>query len=42
MEDRLKQERMTVEEFRVEGESDTLTDGHLRDLWLHYRFLFDE
>ena len=34
---------MTVEEFRAEGEADTLTDGNLRDMWLWYGFLlFDE
>ena len=39
----LEEDRMTVEEFRAEGEADTLTDAHLRDLWLHYRpLLFDE
>ncbi len=42
LEHELEDERMTVEEFRAEGEADTLTDGHLRDLWLHYRpILFD-
>ena len=39
----LDAERMTVEKFRAEGEADTLTDAHLRDLWLEYRpLLFDE
>ena len=34
---------MTVEEFRAEGEADTLTDANLRELWLMYRpLLFDE
>ena len=43
MEAHLAEYRMTVEEFRAEGEADTLTDGHLRDLWLWYRpLLFDE
>ena len=43
MEDHLAEERMTVEEFRAEGEADTLTDAHLRDLWLWYRpLLFDK
>ena len=43
MEARLVEERMTVEEFRAEGEADTLTDAYLRDLWLEYRPLpFDE
>ena len=38
----LKEEGMTVEEFRAEGEADTLTDGNLRDMWLWYRpALFD-
>jgi len=39
----LEEVRMTVEEFRAEGEAGTLTDGHLRDLWLMYKYmLFDE
>ena len=39
----LEEERMTVEEFRAEGEADTLTEAHLRDLWLEYRpLLFDK
>lgn len=39
----LEEERITVEEFRAEGEADTLTDANLRDLWLHYRpLVFDE
>ena len=43
MEDCLAEERMTVEEFRAEGEADTLTDGYLRDMWLMYRpLLFDD
>ena len=43
MEARLEEERMTVEEFRAEGEADTLTDADLRELWLLYRpVLFDE
>ncbi len=43
LEKELDEERMTVDEFRAEGEADTLTDAHLRDLWLHYRpLLFDE
>ena len=43
MESRLEEERMTVEEFRAEGEADTLTDAELRELWLMYRpLLFDE
>ncbi|MCY4368738.1 MAG: hypothetical protein OXF41_04780 [bacterium] len=43
LEKELQEERMTVDEFRAEGEADTLTDAHLRDLWLHYRpLLFDE
>ncbi|MCQ3805652.1 MAG: hypothetical protein OXF41_13620 [bacterium] len=43
MEARLAEERMTVEEFRAEGEADTLTDAYLRELWLMYRpLLFDE
>ena len=43
LEKELEEERMTVDEFRAEGEADTLTDAHLRDLWLHYRpLLFDE
>ena len=43
LESLLEEERMTVEEFRAEGEADTLTDGHLRDMWLWYRpLLFDE
>ena len=43
MEARLAEERMTVEEFRAEGEADTLTDADLRELWLMYRpLLFDE
>ena len=43
MEAHLAEERMTVEEFRAEGEADTLTDANLRDLWLWYRpLLFDE
>ena len=43
MEDGLAEYRMTVEEFRVEGEADTLTDGYLRDLWLEYKpLLFDD
>ena len=34
---------MTVEEFRAEGETDTLTDAELRELWLMYRpLLFDD
>lgn len=33
----------TVEEFLAEGEADTLTDGNLCDLWLHYKgLLVDE
>ena len=27
---------MTIDEFRAEGEADTLTDGRLRDAWLSY------
>lgn len=43
MEAHLAEERMTVEEFRAQGEANTLTDAHLRDLWLWYRpLLFDE
>ena len=43
MEARLEEERMTVEEFRAEGEADRLTDAELRELWLMYRpLLFDE
>ncbi len=43
MEARLEEERMTVEEFRAEGEADTLTHAYLRDLWLKYRpLLFDD
>ncbi len=43
MEARLEEERMTVEEFRAEGEADTLTDAELRELWLMYRpLLFDD
>lgn len=43
MEARLEEERMTVEQFRAEGEADTLTDAELRELWLMYRpLLFDE
>ena len=43
MEARLVEERMTVEEFRAEGEADTLTDANLRELWLMYRpLLFDD
>lgn len=42
LENELKEERMTVEEFRAEGEADTLTDANLRDLWLHYRSLLIE
>ena len=43
LEELLEEERMTVEEFRAEGEADTLTDAHLRDMWLWYRpLLFDE
>ncbi|MCY4370064.1 MAG: hypothetical protein OXF41_11780 [bacterium] len=39
----LEEERVTVEEFRAEGEADTLTDAYLRDLWLEYRpLIFDE
>ena len=39
----LEEEGMTVEEFRAEGEADTLTDGNLRDMWLWYRpVLFDD
>lgn len=39
----LKEEGMTVDEFRREGEADTLTDANLRDMWLWYRpLLFDE
>ncbi len=39
----LEEEHMTVEEFRTEGEADTLTDAYLRDLWLKYRpLVFDE
>ena len=37
LEARLEEERMTVEEFRAEGEADMLTDARLRDLWLEYR-----
>ena len=34
---------MTAEEFRAEGESDTLTDAYLRDLWLEFRpLLFND
>ncbi|MXZ06463.1 MAG: hypothetical protein F4Y75_02945 [Acidimicrobiia bacterium] len=40
--ERLERKHMTVEEFRVEGYADRLTDGYLRDLWLMYRpLLFD-
>ena len=43
LEKELEEERMTVDEFRAEGEADTLTDANLRDLWLWYRpLLFDE
>ena len=43
LESLLEEERMTVEEFRAEGEADTLTDAYLRDLWLWYRpLLFDD
>ena len=43
LEKELEEERMTVEEFRAEGEADTLTDANLRELWLWYRpLLFDE
>ena len=43
LEEELDEERMTVEEFRAEGEADTLTDANLRELWLHYRpLLFDD
>ena len=43
MEARLAEERITVEEFRAEGEADTLTDAYLRELWLEYKpLLFDE
>ena len=43
LEKELDEERMTVEEFRAEGEADTLTDANLRELWLWYRpLLFDE
>ena len=43
LEKELEEERITIEEFRAEGEADTLTDGNLRDLWLMYRpLLFDE
>lgn len=39
----LEAERMTVEEFRAQGEADSLTDGFLRVLWLKYRpLVFDE
>ena len=39
----LEEEHMTVEEFRAEGEADTLTDAYLRVLWLKYRpLVFDE
>ncbi|MCY3580266.1 MAG: hypothetical protein OXH33_06930 [bacterium] len=39
----MEEARMTIEEFRAEGEAGTLTDGHLRDLWLMYKYmLFDE
>ena len=42
MEARLEEERMTVEEFRAEGEANMLTDAELRELWLMYRpLLFD-
>ena len=43
LESLLDEERMTVAEFRAEGEADTLTDAHLRYLWLEYRpLLFDK
>ena len=42
LEKELGLERMTVEEFRAEGEADTLTDANLRELWLHYRDLLVE
>ena len=43
LESLLDEERMTVAEFRAEGEADTLTDAYLRDLWLKYRpLVFDE
>ena len=42
LEEELEEERMTLEEFRAEGEADTLTDGNLRDLWLHYKGLLVE
>ena len=42
LESLLEEERMTVEEFRAEGEADELTDAYLRDLWLKYRpLVFD-
>lgn len=33
----LEEERMPFERFVAEGEADTLTDAHHRDLWLYYR-----
>ena len=38
----LEEERMTVEELHADGEAEALTDGNLRDLWLHYRSLLIE
>ena len=42
LEEELGEERMTVDEFLVEGEADTLTDGNLRDLRLHYKGLLEK
>ena len=31
------EEGLTIDQFIAEGAEDTLTDAHLRDLWLLYR-----
>ena len=31
------EEGLTIDQFIAEGTRDTLTDAHLRDLWLLYR-----
>ena len=31
------EEGLTIDQFIAEGTEDTLTDAHLRDLWLLYR-----
>lgn len=37
----LGEKGMTVEEFRAEGEADTLKDASLRKLWLEYKYVIN-